>query len=331
MNHPTIFIPIPSFEDPFIVDTIDSALNNASNPKNLFFVIALQYKNVKMPSVKKYDSNLNIRFLFVDVDGRPGRNQIRHNLLKYYNNEDYVLFIDSHTNFAKNWDLEVVKDYRKLQDIYGEKVLLSKQLATPPGKICSCNKDDQVCPGHEDVTMWSPLKESDIRFMSFHGYPAKPEIAFDASLEFIETNFNCHHFLFGNKDFVLDVGILDGVMTTFEEQISSFRSFLLGWRTYSPAYFSPVEHDHQKYYEELSKYPNLKRGETLGKLPNKDSRDMVKDSDDIFLELDKMFLFNTGRFRVIGAKSTPKDFFSRIGLLDHYLSMKAKFLEFQNS
>lgn len=105
----TIFISIAAYNDPQLVDTIKSALDNALSPENIYFGIALQY--YKEPDLSMFD---NVKTISYNPDTRPGIVRVRHNISKLYSGQTYYLQIDSHYSFAPGWDKELIDWFKKI-------------------------------------------------------------------------------------------------------------------------------------------------------------------------------------------------------------------------
>ena len=98
----SIFISIASYQDPLLVSTIFSAYNNAQNKEKLIFSICDQSDNpIKINDLAFADQ---IRYEHVDPVFSKGPCWARHRAQSFFNNEDYFLQIDSHTQFLENWD-----------------------------------------------------------------------------------------------------------------------------------------------------------------------------------------------------------------------------------
>jgi hypothetical protein len=132
-----IFIQIASYRDPQLIPTINSAIENASNPENLVFSIARQYgPGDNFDSVKEQYPN-DQRFKVIDIlySESKGACWARNKIQQLYDNEEYTLQIDSHMRFAKNWDVELIDIIKNLQKSGYKKPLLT-------GYVSSFDPDD---------------------------------------------------------------------------------------------------------------------------------------------------------------------------------------------
>jgi hypothetical protein len=127
-----IFISIPSFRDPQIVETVQDALQKAKFPSRLFFGICEQNMPGKDPSCLTSKSLQEFvtdkKQIFVDsinfTEARGpcyARERIETILLPLAKNSaiekgmqiKYILCIDAHTLFQKNWDEILQVEFEK--------------------------------------------------------------------------------------------------------------------------------------------------------------------------------------------------------------------------
>jgi hypothetical protein len=98
----TIFISISSYRDPDLTNTIKDAIDKAAFPDRLKFGLCIQDEDVPdgisdIPGISK------IHMPYLEAQGVGyARNLIN---TKLYTESDFYLCIDSHTRFAKNWDV----------------------------------------------------------------------------------------------------------------------------------------------------------------------------------------------------------------------------------
>ena len=121
-KQPTILVHLPSYRDPELIPTIKSALENAKYPKRVHFGICRQYHpEDTFDNVDEFrkDKRFHIMdVLYTEAQGLPwARAQINEKLLT---NQDYILQLDSHHRFEKNWDT-ILKDYVNLLKCKGFK------------------------------------------------------------------------------------------------------------------------------------------------------------------------------------------------------------------
>ena len=108
----SIFISIASYQDPLLVSTIFSAYENAENKNDLIFSICDQSDNtIDINGVTFSDQ---IHYDHVDPLFSKGPCWARHRAQSFFNEEDFFLQVDSHTQFAPEWDSIFIKQLEKI-------------------------------------------------------------------------------------------------------------------------------------------------------------------------------------------------------------------------
>ena len=108
----SIFISIASYQDPLLVSTIFSAYENAENKNDLIFGICDQSDNsIKVNEITFSDQ---IHYDHVDPLFSRGPCWARHRAQSFFNEEDFFLQVDSHTQFAPKWDSIFIKQLEKI-------------------------------------------------------------------------------------------------------------------------------------------------------------------------------------------------------------------------
>lgn len=127
---PTIFVHIPAYREPELVPTIKDALAQAKFPERLVFGICRQFdKKDKFDNVDKFRKDKRFRILDIphtEAKGLPyARQQINNQLFK---DEDYILQLDSHHRFAKDWDETLIKYHNRCKKMGSKKPILAGYL-----------------------------------------------------------------------------------------------------------------------------------------------------------------------------------------------------------
>ena len=99
----SIFISIASYQDPLLVSTIFGAYNNARNKQDLIFSICDQSDSPV--NFDELEFANQIKYEHIDPIFSKGPCWARHRAQSFYQDEDYFLQIDSHTQFLPNWDV----------------------------------------------------------------------------------------------------------------------------------------------------------------------------------------------------------------------------------
>jgi hypothetical protein len=295
---PSIFVTIPAYEDPLLAETIKQALSNASNPENITFAIALQYKNTPIPDISQHLDQCKI--VSYNVDSRPGVNLVRAELLDLYDGQDYFLMIDSHTVFAKNWDSDLINELLLL----GPKSIISKQVANKAGDISMHNNlinertiwtFDQSLPGGVSGMI--------------KGYP-QPHKYTD---RVIKTHYASFHFFFTYGSFIDEIGISKINNHYAEEPLLAYQCFLAGWDIYAIANYNHIGHNDLPYNKAIYNSEIVDKPKIWGVL--KDSQDIVDNINLFFTD------HASSKFAIKNSKRTTKEFYKSIGLYEDFLQL----------
>lgn len=121
-----IFIQVASYRDPQLIPTINSALENASNPENLVFGIARQFSDTDgFDNLDEFRNDDRFRILDIPYTESKGACWARNQIQQLYKDEEFTLQIDSHMRFENNWDTEFIQMINDLQNKGYKKPLLT--------------------------------------------------------------------------------------------------------------------------------------------------------------------------------------------------------------
>ncbi len=189
----TIFVHLPAYRDPELVPTIKSALENAKYPKRIHFGVCRQYHPEDgFDNLDEYknDKRFNIyECLYTEAKGLPWARAVINEQLM--GDQDYILQLDSHHRFAKDWDVTLIKMHNQ-REKQGYKPILAAYLPLytpfndPGGRTMEPWQQHFVCfyphgtifirPGL--LTGWQDMTEAPFsRFLSGHFCFARTEWA----------------------------------------------------------------------------------------------------------------------------------------------------------
>jgi len=121
--------------DPELIKTIESCINNAANKEDIFIGVALIGEFSLYEDFKEYfKNNNNVKVLYRDYVDHLANDNVgvgigRHLAMKYYDDQDYILQIDSHSRMLQDWDIYLIEKFKLAQIVVNnEKVILT---ATP--------------------------------------------------------------------------------------------------------------------------------------------------------------------------------------------------------
>jgi len=113
----TILIHLPAYREPELIPTIKSALSNAKFPDRIHFGICRQFNpEDQFDNVDEYRDDPRFKIYDMPYEEAKGlayaRAIINEKLLE---DEDFLLQLDAHHRFTKNWDTTLIKWYDNLK------------------------------------------------------------------------------------------------------------------------------------------------------------------------------------------------------------------------
>lgn len=294
----TIFVTVPAYNDPSLTRTLDSALENALYPDRVFFCVAMQYDEDKMPDISKYKNNPNFNFMFYDVKQRPGVYWIRREMAEQHNGEDYFLMVDSHMIFSKYWDAKLINDYEDLRRLHGDRTIITRPTTPMVGDTMTNGLVHEVSYWKVD---WDNQKESIERTI----LPAIKNVDWDGE-RYHRTLYSCSHLFFTNKNYLTDVGFFPIIRSYSEEYTIAVTSFLSGWDYYMMPEYVHIGHDDEETMKSI--YGTDRYTLAQGK-----RYQALFESDEEKQEIAKfVFLDNSKIFKVKNQRRDIQDFY-RLG------------------
>jgi len=248
----SIYIAIPSFLDNQLPFTVQEAIENASNPQDISIGLVFmevpannglsesEFFNNKVLPLKRYPQ-IQIKHFKVG-EYTPSIGFGRNTALSMYNNEDYILQIDSHTMFDKDWDTKLVDMFTDaVKETKNEKTILTSYLPSYEhddagmrdyynrprvAKYCFFIKDFKFAgglPSWEDKDL--------VHEPSFlRGELFLPAVKFSAQ------------FAFSNKHFYEYSGLPETTIFWEEELIQTMNLLDAGFSLVSPNQVVPISH-----------------------------------------------------------------------------------------
>lgn len=285
-----IFVAIPSWRDPFAMQTIKSAYEQAFDKNSLVFGVLFQgYEedDWMIDNIHKDVPGAHIKVKKIHADQTPDYLcQIKHMLIEnLMTDENYYLQIDSHTKFRKNWDLMAKAELLIANRLFGKSILNSQTkyfnswtdpLIADPLTSYAANEE------------WEWIKNT-LNFtdqISLNG-----RVVVKPNNVMIREKFYNGNFVFSYAYYTKEVPLPDEMAQCFEQQIMMLRTYTAGYDVISPTYqytnnfnYWPGEHVktdesvrhirwdrpeqlerlHQANQESFVKYNNLFNGEMEG-------------------------------------------------------------------
>jgi hypothetical protein len=246
----SIYISIPSLEDNDLESTIRDAYLMASRPQDIHIGLALMTDEKYFNRIKDiFSSYKNLTIKRFDPDQNIGVGIGRYNAMSMYSGQDYIMQLDPHTCFEKNWDSFVVNLYKEaVSESKNNKVVLTTYLPAyfRTGEITktpayarypffqldnlSGHTDHSNClhsalPAYTDI----PIKEVDVSF-------------FIKRKKFLPSVRFCAHFMFSDKNFYNNTGLFKESVFFEEEIIQSINLIDDGYSLIFPNVKMPLYH-----------------------------------------------------------------------------------------
>ena len=224
-----IFISIASYRDPELQWTIKSAIDNATNPENLFFGVVYQGLESEMPDLS-YVKNLSL--IKIHPKEARGAGYARSKAMELYSDENYFLQIDSHTRFAQGWDLIAIDQLSKAKNISGHNKAILSYFPAPfePERnggmyLIKNNPKIKPYPTRQKLSLNKRKQWTAERFEFEDKSKENPELS--------ETVLG--GFIFCDGSIVNEVPYDSEISFFGEEVCFAMRSWTRGWDIYSPS------------------------------------------------------------------------------------------------
>ena len=220
VKDPTIFVQIASYRDPECQWTVKDLFLKAQKPERVTVGICWQYD-------KEADKDC-----FIEPSPRPEQTKIlsfhpseslgvcwaRHQAQTLFEDQDYVLMIDSHMRFIPGWDTALIEEIRRCGS-------LKPFLATyPPGYTPPDNLAENPLPVVMQANAFTNLGDVRFKSESLARTPEQP----------LRGAFLAGGFVFAPGAFVREVPYDPHVYFDHEEITLAARAFTHGWDVFSP-------------------------------------------------------------------------------------------------
>ena len=221
----TIFLHLPAYRDPELIPTIKDALAKAQHPERIHFGICRQYHpEDEFDNLDEFrnDERFHIMdVLYTEAQGLPwARAQINEKLLT---NQDYILQLDSHHRFAKDWDETLISMHSQLEE-KGYKPILAAYLPLydpfndPDGRSME--------PWQQQFAAFYPHGTIFIRPGLLHGWMDMKEPPM--------SRFLSGHFCFARSEWAKTIRHDPDIYFSGEEINLTVRSFTHGYDMFHP-------------------------------------------------------------------------------------------------
>lgn len=323
----TIFISIASYRDKECSTTLDSIFTNAKDPSNIYVGICQQNKDTDndcIPTDIENNYKNNIKIIRISNIEARGPTFARYWCSTLWNNEEYYLQIDSHTQFIKDWDKKLINMIKTLKSEGVKKPLLSSY---------PLSSDDYKKEGEETtiipVICKSFFNERDM--LSFEGAELLPK-----TKDFIKCAYIAAGMFFCESKFLKEVPFDPHLEYLFvgEEILHTIRFWTSGYDIYAPnenvLFHVYTREDEPKIWSDDPHYSDEPAFEKVKKLIGLESNYVLSD------ELEKsMKVYGLGKERTlqefyeytgidIHKKTVHKDFCKQDETIENFNIIKIK-------
>lgn len=223
-----IFVSIASYCDELLFYTINDCIKKSKNPENIFFGIVDQNESNQRDLIDKLEYSNRIRYVYINKIDSLGVCWARSIAFSLWNNEEYLLQIDSHMLFEENWDETIIKQYNEL------KFRSNKPILTiyPYGfKFDEFNNPTFTKQSEETILVLKPMNDSNfaennsiLKFRAEHMFSKEHTMGFHIAAGFIFTS----------SEFIEEIPYDPYLYFHGEEQSLAIRAFTKGWDIYHP-------------------------------------------------------------------------------------------------
>lgn len=217
----TILVHLPAYREPELVPTIKDCLANAKYPKRVHFGICRQFHpDDKFDNVDEFRDRKGFKVMDVPYEEAKGlpwaRARINEDLLE---DEDYILQLDSHHRFEKDWDKTLIDMHKGLKKSGVKKPLIGGYL--PEYKPNNDPAGRATCPWQAQFACFYPHGTIFIRPGAL---PYWEELEAPPPARFLSG-----HFCFGESQWARDVLHDPDIFFSGEEINLSVRSYTHGY------------------------------------------------------------------------------------------------------
>lgn len=217
----SVYVAIPSMADTETSATVKNAIESAKFPERVFIGVSFKDLNKKeykkVLALKEKYPNISVEFIKLkkrDVS-QYGTGDGRYRAQKLYSGQDYMLQVDSHTYFDKDWDSYLIKSFKEFR----EKTNIEKFVLTSYVPYYSYSPERKRHEGESSLPRY-PYLIVDEFFLQYLPKWGDRLISKEFESEkFVPcVKFN-GAFAFGDKNFIKNTGVFKDAIFYDEEVI----------------------------------------------------------------------------------------------------------------
>ncbi len=229
-----IFISIAAYLDPMLFFTLQTAISKAQQPELLHFAVVDQNIQDQRDAIRALPFAAQVRYLHIHAQDTLGVSWARNVAFSLYDDEEYLLQIDSHTYFEDNWDSNLRAQHAQLLSRSAKPII-----STYPYRFDMVDGIPKYTPSEgKTALVLRPLPESELtqddvvlRFIGKHMFTDKAVPGCHVSAGFI----------FCAGKFVEEVPYDPYLYFHGEEQSLAVRAYTRGWDIFHPTWV-PLYH-----------------------------------------------------------------------------------------
>jgi glycosyltransferase involved in cell wall biosynthesis len=220
----TIFIHLPAYREPELVPTIKDAIIQAKYPNRLRFGICRQFHiDDEFDNLDEYRADSQFKIIDIPHEQARGLPYARFRINELITDEDYILQLDAHHRFIKDWDVELINMHKKLEK-KGYKPILTGYL--PYYNPFNDPVERTMEPWQQQFASFYPHGTI---FIRPGGIPNWQELT-----EPIPSRFISGHFAFANTEWAKEIKHDVDIYFSGEELNLTVRSFTHGYDLFHP-------------------------------------------------------------------------------------------------
>lgn len=250
-----IYVSISSYRDAELIPTILDLVNKANKPERLNIAVAWQFDDCE--SIKCVRSNISTLFEIPFIESK-GVCWARHKIQEAYDGEEYILQLDSHHRFIKNWDVQLMSGIKTLRKC-SAKPLISTYL--PNYDLTGKLYDERFKIEGKSYTKDGLLFLTPTNFQSNDDY--------------IQSHFLSGHFIFGPGEFYQEVKYDPDLYFYGEEVSLSAKAHTYGYDVYVPNY-TAAYHLYDRNYRPLHWHDHTLNNQVVDTWNDMDRRSIKK-------------------------------------------------------
>ena len=233
----SIFVSLAAFCEPLLEFTLDGLYGKANNPAEIFVGLVDQTFDDNRAWLAKKSYWPNIRYIQINPIDTRGVSWARSIAFSLYQGETYLLQIDSHTHFDRNWDQRLIASLEHLKTAAQKPILTTYP---PPFEF---NINNEPFPTLKPAGTVYGLKKHPETELTATCATLRFQVEHLRGAEYVEGYHIGAGFLFTLGQFVEEVPYDPYLYFHGEEQSLALRAYTRGWTILHPLHdLIPIYH-----------------------------------------------------------------------------------------